>query len=94
MCWNRSPTRVDVAVLLAVGPDTGKQSFLDDIPHKIAALQELSPQAAIVVDGAVTRDNIGDIARMGPHVIVTGSAAFAGGDPALNIRDMLEQIGG
>ena len=84
--------KIDVVVLLAVGPDTGKQEFITALPEKIAAARALNGDVAIFVDGAVTRDNIGQIAAMGPDGIVTGSAAFAG-DPAENIRFMLEQIG-
>ena len=77
--------------LLAVGPTTGKQSFIDALPAKIAAVRALDEQIVIFVDGAVTKDNIGDLAAMGPDGIVTGSAAFAG-NPAENIQFMLEQI--
>jgi len=84
---------LDLVVLLAVGPDTGKQSFLDRLPEKIADVRTLKEDAIIVVDGAVTKDNIGHIAALGPHVIVTGSAAFSG-NPAETIAYMLEQIGG
>jgi ribulose-phosphate 3-epimerase len=85
--------KFDVAVLLAVGPTTGKQDFIAQLPERIAALRALNPNAAIFVDGAVTKENIGALAAMGPHGIVTGSAAFAG-DAAANIKFMLEQIGG
>jgi ribulose-phosphate 3-epimerase len=85
--------KIDVAVLLAVGPDTGKQEFIAALPEKIAAMRALNDGVVIFVDGAVTKDNIGKIAAMGPNGIVTGSAAFAG-DAAANIQFMLEQIGG
>jgi ribulose-phosphate 3-epimerase len=85
--------KIDVVVLLAVGPHTGKQDFIDRLPEKIAAVRELNEDIAVFVDGAVTKDNIGQIAAMGPNGIVTGSAAFAG-NPADNIRFMLEQIDG
>jgi ribulose-phosphate 3-epimerase len=85
--------KIDVVLLLAVGPDTGKQEFIAALPEKIAAVRALNDNAVIFVDGAVTKDNIGQIAAMGPHGIVTGSAAFAG-DAAANIKFMLEQIGG
>jgi ribulose-phosphate 3-epimerase len=85
--------RFDVAVLLAVGPATGKQEFIDSLPEKIAAIRRLNDRAAVFVDGAVTKDNVARIAAMGPDGIVTGSAAFAG-DPAANIQFMLEQIRG
>ena len=85
--------KIDVVVLLAVGPDTGKQEFIARLPEKIAAVRQLTGDAVIFVDGAVTRDNIGQLASMGPNGIVTGSAAFAG-NPADNIQYMLEQISG
>lgn len=85
--------QVDLVTLLAVGPTTGKQSFIDDLPAKIAAVRALDERIVIFVDGAVTKDNIGQLAAMGPNGIVTGSAAFAG-NPADNIKYMLEQISG
>lgn len=83
--------KIDVVVLLAVGPDTGKQDFIPGLPEKIAAVRTINDDVVVFVDGAVTTDNIGQIAAMGPNGIVTGSAAFAG-NPADNIRFMLEQI--
>ena len=83
--------KIDAVTLLAVGPTTGKQSFIDALPAKIAAVRALNEQVVIFVDGAVTKDNIGQLAAMGPNGIVTGSAAFAG-NPAENIQFMLEQI--
>ncbi len=85
--------KIDVVLLLAVGPDTGRQEFIVALPEKIAAVRALNENVVIFVDGAVTKDNIGHIAAMGPHGIVTGSAAFAG-DAAENIKFMLEQIRG
>jgi ribulose-phosphate 3-epimerase len=85
--------KVDLVTLLAVGPTTGKQNFIADLPAKIAAVRALNERILIFVDGAVTKDNIGQLAAMGPNGIVTGSAAFAG-NPAENIQFMLEQISG
>jgi ribulose-phosphate 3-epimerase len=84
--------KFDVCVLLAVGPTTGKQEFIARLPEKIAAVRKLHDDAVIFVDGAVTKDNMGRMAAMGPHGIVTGSAAFAG-NPAENIQFMLDKIG-
>jgi ribulose-phosphate 3-epimerase len=84
--------KFDVCVLLAVGPNTGKQEFIARLLEKIAAVRKLKSDAVIFVDGAVTKENIGRLAAMEPNGIVTGSAAFAG-DPAENIQFMLEQIG-
>jgi ribulose-phosphate 3-epimerase len=85
--------KIDLVTLLAVGPTTGKQNFIADLPAKIAAVRAIDERILIFVDGAVTKDNIGELAAMGPNGIVTGSAAFAG-NPAENIQFMLEQIRG
>ena len=38
------------------------------------------------VDGGITRDNVGAVARMGVDLIVTGSAVFDGGDVIANLQ--------
>jgi ribulose-phosphate 3-epimerase len=83
--------KFDLVTLLAVGPATGKQEFLSRLPEKIAAVRRLRPDAIIFADGAITKENIGHIAALGVHGIVTGSAAFTG-NPAENIQYMLTQI--
>jgi ribulose-phosphate 3-epimerase len=47
---------------------------------------------ALAVDGGVTRANIGEIASLGPNLIVAGSAVFDGGDAGENLRRMLDTI--
>jgi ribulose-phosphate 3-epimerase len=83
--------KFDLVTLLAVGPTTGKQEFLNRLPGKIAAVRRLRPDAIIFADGAVTKENIAHIAALGVHGVVTGSAAFTG-NPAENIEYMLNQI--
>ena len=85
--------KIDVVVLLAVGPTTGKQDFIASLPERIAAVRTLNENALIFLDGAVTKANIGQLAALQPHGIVTGSAAFAG-NPSENIQYMLEAIRG
>jgi ribulose-phosphate 3-epimerase len=83
---------IDVVLLLAVGPDTGKQNFLSDLPDKIAQVKALDEDVVIFIDGAVKKDNVAQVAAMGPDVIVTGSAVFDGKDPAGNLNFMMEAI--
>jgi pentose-5-phosphate-3-epimerase len=45
-----------------------------------------------VADGAVSKDNVGEIASFGVDVIATGSAVFDGTDAAANIREMNTSI--
>lgn len=85
---------VDVVLLLAVGPDTGKQEFISDLSGKIAELRQLKEGVLIFVDGAIKKDNVARVAAMGPDVIVAGSAVFDGKDPAGNVKCMMEAIDG
>lgn len=83
---------IDYVVLLAVGPDTGKDTFFDAIPGKISQLRGWKPGLLICVDGGVKKTNVGEIAAMGPDFIVTGSAVFDGTDAAENLRQMQQAI--
>lgn len=83
---------IDVVVLLAVGPDTGKQNFISELPEKIAEVKKLKEDIVIFIDGAIKKDNLAQVAAMGPDVIVTGSAVFDGINPAGNLKFMMETI--
>lgn len=84
--------RIDFVLLLAVGPDTGKESFLADIPAKIRQLRAWKEDLLLFIDGSVKKDNIGEIAGMGSDFIVTGSAVFDGGDASRNLAEMKASI--
>lgn len=77
--------QIDYALVLGVGPDTGKQAFLDDLPAKIEKLRSLKPQILICVDGAVKKETIDQISSMKPDFVVSGSAIFDGNDPVENL---------
>ena len=47
--------KFDVVVLLAVGPDTGKQEFIDRLPQKIAALKAHRSQYPAFLGATPTR---------------------------------------
>jgi len=78
--------------VLAIGPDTGKETFFDRVAERITKLRELKPELVIAVDGAVKKNNIADIAALKPDLIVTGSAIFDGNDAAANIAEMNTSI--
>jgi len=86
--------QIDIVLLLAVGPETGKESFLHLIPEKIKTLRAWKPDLLIFIDGSVKQDNIGEIAEMGSDFIVTGSAVFNGQDASANIEAMQQAIAG
>jgi len=83
---------IDLVVLLAVGPQSGKEHFLSALPDRIRRVRELRPDILIMADGAVNKNNIAEVASMGPDVIVTGSAVLDGQDPAGNLAFMLQAI--
>lgn len=83
---------IDLVILLAIGPDTGGETFFESLPAKVAQLREWKPELLITIDGAVKKNNVGEVAQMGPDFIATGSAVFDGNDPAANIAEMQAAI--
>ena len=77
--------QIDYVLLLGVGPYSGKELFLDDIPDKIKTLLEWKPELLICVDGGVNKNTIPQIAAMNPHFVVSGSAIFNNEDPVENL---------
>ncbi len=75
---------VDLVLVMSVNPGFGGQSFIPSALETIAELRALIGDRAIdlEVDGGVTPDNAGEIARAGANVLVAGSAAFKGGRTA------------
>jgi len=77
--------QIDYVLVLGVGPDTGKEAFLDLIPAKIETLLNWKSDLLICIDGAVKKETIPQIAAMNPHFVVSGSAIFDGNDPVENL---------
>ncbi len=84
--------KIDVVFVLAIGPDTGKETFFDLVAERINKLRKLKSNLVIAIDGAVKKNNIADIAALKPDLIVTGSAVFDGNDAAANIAEMNTSI--
>lgn len=72
---------VDLILVMSVNPGFGGQSFIPSALDKIAAVRALvaGRPIDIEVDGGVTADNAGKIAKAGANVLVAGSAVFKGG---------------
>ena len=83
---------IDLVILLAIGPDTGSETFFESLPDKVAKLREWKPDLLITVDGAVKKNNVADVAKIGSDFIATGSAVFDGNDAAANIVEMKASI--
>ncbi len=84
--------KIDVVFLISIGPDTGKETFFELVAERVTKLRELKPELVIAIDGAVKKNNVGDIAALKPDLIVTGSAVFDGNDAAANISEMNTSI--
>ena len=84
--------QIDFVMILAIGPLTGKETFFDLIPDKVKQLRAWKPELLITIDGAIKKDNVGEVSKMGSDLIATGSAVFDGVDPAGNIVTMKKKI--
>jgi ribulose-phosphate 3-epimerase len=88
---------LDYLLILAINPGWGGQAFLPSTERRLADARRLIEASGrpilLGVDGGVTRDNIAQVAAMGPDVIVSGSAIFDGTTAAAGrARSMLEQV--
>lgn len=83
---------VDMVTLLAVNPGWGGQKFIGTTPARVERLLNLIRASGrdilVGLDGGITQNNVGNAARMGADIIVTGSAVFDGRNAAGNARDM------
>jgi ribulose-phosphate 3-epimerase len=84
---------LEMVLVLAINPGWGGQKFLPQTPERVRQIRDMAGRDVLIcVDGGVTRDNVGEIARMGADIIVTGSAVFDGKSPAENVRLMMEAL--
>lgn len=75
-------TRLDLLLVMTVNPGFGGQKLipetLDKVARARAMLDRLGAGAELQVDGGVTAENIGELARRGARVVVAGSSVFVG----------------
>jgi ribulose-phosphate 3-epimerase len=85
---------MDYVLLLAVDPGWSGQRFDPATGDRLRLLQTLVGEQDVMigVDGGITRENVAEVAALGPDVIVTGSAVFDGKAPLDNARYMLDQV--
>ena len=86
----------ELVLVLAVNPGWIGQRFIAGTGARLAAVRELIEHSGrdvmLAVDGGITRANVGEVARMGVDLIVTGSAVFDGGDAVANLRAIRESV--
>ena len=75
---------VDMVLVMTVEPGFGGQAFIEGTLAKVrrtrAAIEASGAATWVQVDGGVSRETIGRIARAGANVFVAGSAVFGADD--------------
>lgn len=84
--------RLDFVLIMTVNPGFAGQSLIPEVITKISKLHKLHPKLPICVDGGITAENIGQLARAGATEFVAGSAIFNSGDYSKTIAKMREQL--
>ena len=90
--------QLDMVLLMSVNPGFGGQSFIPYVMKKINRVRELIDASGhdirLEIDGGVTVDNIGSLAKAGVDTFVSGSAIFGTDDYAETIAKMRHSIAG
>ncbi|MDH4019097.1 MAG: ribulose-phosphate 3-epimerase [Xanthomonadales bacterium] len=90
--------QLDMVLLMSVNPGFGGQSFIPYVMDKIARVRSMidatDQNIRLEIDGGVTVDNIGSLARAGVDTFVSGSAIFGTEDYAETIAGMRKSIEG
>jgi len=88
--------QLDMVLLMSVNPGFGGQSFIPYVMNKIARVRDLIDASGrdirLEIDGGVTVNNIGSIAKAGVDTFVSGSAIFGTDDYAETIAGMRKSI--
>jgi ribulose-phosphate 3-epimerase len=86
----------DLVLVMTVDPGFGGQEFLPTLLPKIEQLRRMIDQKSrrleLEVDGGIKVENIGQVAKAGADVFVSGSGIFKTDDYAKTISEMRRQI--
>ena len=78
--------KVDYVLLMSVFAGFGGQKFIETTYDRVKAvkkeLKRIGGKALIEVDGGVSPQNAGQLAKAGVDILVAGSAVFKAEDPA------------
>ncbi|MGA9574253.1 MAG: ribulose-phosphate 3-epimerase [Lysobacterales bacterium] len=90
--------QLDMVLLMSVNPGFGGQSFIPYVMEKIkrvrAMIDASGQDTRLEIDGGVTVDNIGSLARAGVDTFVSGSSIFGTDDYAGTISRMRQNLEG
>jgi ribulose-phosphate 3-epimerase len=83
---------IDMLLIMTVEPGFGGQKLIESTLQKVAAarkeIRSSGLEIALQVDGGVTEDNIGALAKLGADVFVAGSAVFKNPDRNQQISEL------
>ena len=83
---------LDMLLIMTVEPGFGGQSLIQSTLEKVAQarseIRGTGLEIALQVDGGVTEDNIGELAKVGADVFVAGSAVFKNPDRNAQISEL------
>lgn len=83
---------IDMLLIMTVEPGFGGQSLIQSTLEKVAQarseIRGTGLEIALQVDGGVTEDNIGELAKLGADVFVAGSAVFKNPDRNAQISEL------
>ncbi|MBQ1451613.1 MAG: ribulose-phosphate 3-epimerase [Clostridia bacterium] len=88
--------KVDMVLVMTVEPGFGGQSFMADMMPKVKVIREECNRRGlkdmyIEVDGGIDTVTIGEAAKAGADVFVSGSAIFRAPDAAAIIKELKEK---
>jgi len=96
-CLDYVLDKLDLVLIMSVNPGFGGQKFIPMALEKLRRVRRMIDERGLAVrleiDGGVTADNIGEIARAGADTFVAGSAIFNAPDYRERIAAMRAAIG-
>jgi ribulose-phosphate 3-epimerase len=79
-------------LVMGVNPGFQGQSFIEETIDRVKELRRLLPNAIIEVDGGISGQNIGQLAKAGADLLVVGSALVKAPDMAVAYEALLKEI--
>ncbi|MFC2125432.1 ribulose-phosphate 3-epimerase [Bacteroidota bacterium] len=87
---------VDMIVVLAVNPKIKGLPFDESFVERFDSIRKLVANSEkdilLCIDGGIKLENVGDFAKLGADILVSGSAIFKSNSPAENVDYMLRSI--